>query len=83
MTSPTKRYCPLITLKKALATWLHASAATTAGVAAVKCPQSWADLKATWPTLIVPLALAAYRAYVNWRKHHAKGTHYPTPGPRR
>ena len=80
-TSPPSAYRPALTLRKAFFTWFNASIAAGVGVAAVKCPTSWAELKATWPTLIIPLALAAYRAFRNWRKHHAPAPPSPPPGP--
>jgi len=75
-----KRYRPCITLRKALTTWASTTIATGAGVAAVKFPGSWLELKATWPTLIIPVALAALRAYRNWRKHNRSNPYISTRG---
>lgn len=79
-TSYNPRYRPALTLKKALYTWLATTVAATAGIAAVDFPLSWLELRAQWPTLIVPLALAALRAYRNWRKHNPSSPPLPFRG---
>lgn len=78
--SHNKRYRPAVTAKKALCTWLGTSIAATAAVTTVKFPSSWLELKATWPTLIVPILLAGLRAYRNWRKHNRSNPYISTHG---
>jgi len=80
LTSQPPRYRPLVTLKKALSTWLATTLATASGVAAVHYPRSWDELKATWPSMLLPVALACFRAFSNWRKNRDEITHFPSNG---
>lgn len=65
-------YNPALTLRKALLTWLAGSLVAGSTLAAVKWPQSLHELKASWPSLLIPALLGLLRAFQNWRKHNPR-----------
>jgi len=71
MSRADERYRLATTLWKSILTFLVATFGVGGTVLAVSLPESYAQFRELWPTLILPLVLGLIKALDNYRKNRS------------